>query len=210
MRRARTHRCAVTIALLWSASIARATDAPDYAPPADGKLTDKQVSAYVAVVKEQSDARRAMAKAVDAATSDAAKLAAVQDMAGKVQAAVGHQGLSAGEYEWVRTQLDAALPAAMARQPLERQVQANQAAVATAEADAAKAAKGTDAGATADAKAAVDGAKRQLAAAQAALSAGTAVPDGDPKPDADNVALAGKHLNDFLAAISGSEPASAK
>ena len=189
------------LVLSAAAAVARAAvDDPEYAPPANGKLTDKQVAACMAVMKEQMDATRDAATAVDGATSTAAKLAIVADKSRKIAAAVGHHGLTAGEYEWVKGQVDAAFPAALVQQQwaaakpdLERQAKAKQADVKAAE-DKHDAA-------------AADAAKRELATVQSVLSAGPAGADADPKPDPDNVNLVCKHLKDYFAALGVPDPA---
>ena len=180
-----------------AAAAARAAD--DYQPPADGKLTDKQVAACVAVMKEQMDATRAGAKAVDGATVDAAKIAIATDMSRKVAAAVDHHGFAPGEYEWVKGQVDAAVPTAMVQQQweaakpaLEEQVRAKQAEVKAAD--------------DKHDQAAADAAKQEMATVQSVLSAGPPVPDADPKPDPANVTLVRKHLGDYFAAMGVPDP----
>ena len=199
MRRNSARWPAVTVAFL---SMVPPAWAADYEPPADGKLTDRQVAAYIAIMREQRDATRAGAKAVDAAPSEAARIAIAADMSHKVEAANDHHGLPPTELEWVEQQVDAAAPGAIAQQAWEAAKPGLDREVADAK-EAVKAAEARHDAAAADA------AKQQLATVQSVVTAGPAGLDPDAKANPDNVALVRKHLKDYYAALGVPDPAPA-
>src|SRR5437016_396986 len=57
------------------ASMSASLTAADFTPPKDGKLTEKQVTTYIDIAKEQMDAYRAAGKAAEGNKSGAANLA---------------------------------------------------------------------------------------------------------------------------------------
>ena len=133
-------------AVLALIATATAATAADFEPPKDGKLTDKQVVAAIAVVKEQMDAVKAAGNATAGSTSGAANLAVAARMSQKIDAAVTKSGLSKPEYEWVSEQLGTLWPVATLQQQwddsgkpdLERQIKLKRADVAAAQAKQAQ------------------------------------------------------------------------
>ena len=77
------------VSFMAFSAVARA----DFTPPKDGKLTEKQVTSYIAVLKEQMDAVRSSGEAAKGA-GGAASMAIVANMEKKVDDAITKSGLT--------------------------------------------------------------------------------------------------------------------
>ena len=87
--------------------------AAEFEPPADGKLTEKQIATAIPILQQQMDALRAAGKAAEGSKSTAANMAIIMRATEKVDAAVAKSGMSKQEYDWVSNQLGKLWPAAM-------------------------------------------------------------------------------------------------
>jgi hypothetical protein len=74
--------------------------AADFTPPKDGKLTEKQVTEYIDVKKDQMDAIKAASNAASNQSSTA-NLAIAMHMNEKIDAAIAAHGMSKDEFNWV-------------------------------------------------------------------------------------------------------------
>ncbi len=121
------------ISVLWGL-IFSAPLLADFAPPADGKLSEKQVTTYIAVLKDQMDALRAAGNAAEGTTSSAAGVAIYSHASEKMDASLTQHGMNKEEFNWVGTQVGALWPIAVLRQQwdetgkpdIEKQIKAKQ------------------------------------------------------------------------------------
>jgi hypothetical protein len=90
----------------------------DFTPPGDGKLTEKQVTTFIAVLKDQMDAIRAAGNAA-AGTSGAAGVAIYSHAGEKIDASLSQHGMNKEEYDWVGKQVGDLWPIAMLREQWE-------------------------------------------------------------------------------------------
>jgi hypothetical protein len=91
----------------------------DFVPPGDGKLSEKQVTTYIAVLKDQMDALRAAGNAAQGTTSTAAGVAIYSNASQKIDASLAAHGMSKEEYDWVGNQVGGLWPVAMLREQWE-------------------------------------------------------------------------------------------
>jgi hypothetical protein len=73
----------------------------DFEPPKDGKLTEKQLTNYIDVKRDQFAAMTAAAKAADGTKSSAAGLAIYSNLTEKMDAAITKHGMTKPEFDWV-------------------------------------------------------------------------------------------------------------
>lgn len=97
--------------LLTLALVAPAARA-DFTPPKDGKLTEKQVTSAIDILKDQMDALRAAGKATEGSQSAAANFAIGMQASQKLDAAVAKHGMTKDEYNWISNQLGKLWPLA--------------------------------------------------------------------------------------------------
>jgi hypothetical protein len=88
---------AVLIVTAFICSSARA----EFTPPKDGKLTEKQVTNYIDVKRDQFKALKAAGVAANGTQSTAANLAIYTKLQEKLDAAVTAHGMTKEEYNWV-------------------------------------------------------------------------------------------------------------
>jgi hypothetical protein len=134
----------------------------DWQEPKDGKLTEKQVTGYIGVLKELVDLHKAAGKAIDKASGPAA-MAIVMRTGEKYDAIVKKHGLNDAEMNWVSGKVFEAYGAA------EMEILLTEGA----QADLAKAGKESD-------KELAD-AKARLAAHEAALKDGRRIIDKEER-----------------------------
>jgi hypothetical protein len=91
--------------LFASLSIISTSPAADFTPPADGKLTEKQVTSYIDIKKDQFQALKAAGAAANGTQSSAANLAIAMKLNEKLDAAVTAHGTTKDEYNWVDGQV---------------------------------------------------------------------------------------------------------
>lgn len=96
----------------------------DWQEPKDGKLTEKQVTGYIGVLKELVDLQKAAGKAMDKASGPAAMAIALQTSE-KYDAIVRKHGLNDAEMNWVSGKVFEAYGAAEMETQLTKGVQAD-------------------------------------------------------------------------------------
>ena len=138
----------------------------DWQEPKDGRLTEKQVTGYIGVLKELVDLHKAAGKAIDKASGPAA-MAIVMRTGEKYDAIVKKHGLNDAEMNWVSGKVFEAYGAAEMETLLTEGAQA----------DLAKAGKESD-------KELAD-AKARLAAHEAALKDGRRIIDKEERDQID-------------------------
>ncbi len=99
--RARMKSAAVVGSIFAGLVFVSLSRAADFAPPANGKLTDKEVGIYIDILKEQMDAYKSAGKAVDGNKSSAADIAIMMRANEKVDASIAKHGMTKEEYNWV-------------------------------------------------------------------------------------------------------------
>ena len=131
-----------TLGLLCIATVAALSRADDFTPPRDGKLTEKQVTTFIAITKVQMDTIRSAGKATAGSQSGAANLAITARASEKVEAAVKDNGMTRGEFDWVSEKVSNLWTVAAVRQQwidsakpeLEKQITAKESDIAVAKA----------------------------------------------------------------------------
>jgi hypothetical protein len=113
----------------------------DFTPPKDGKLTEKQVTSFIEITKDQMDTLKSAGKAAQGVGGVGA--VAIAEHAGeKMDASIASHGMTKEEYNWVSEQVTKLWPIALyqkqwddtGKPDLEKQIKARQ-----ADEDAAKA-----------------------------------------------------------------------
>jgi hypothetical protein len=105
----------------------------DFTPPENGKLTEKQITSFIAIQKQQIDTLKAASNA-GAGASGAAGIAIYARASEKIDAAVAQNGMTKDEYNWVSEQFTKLWPIAAyqkqweesAKPDLEKQIKAKQ------------------------------------------------------------------------------------
>jgi len=83
--------------IVASASVVQA----EFTPPANGKVTEKQLTNYIAVKKDQMDALKSASAAANGTQSAVANVAIIQRMGEKMDAAIAAHGMTKDEFNWV-------------------------------------------------------------------------------------------------------------
>lgn len=94
--------------------------AADWEAPKDGKLTEKQVTNFVAAHKELMQMLKAMGKAVEGSKTGIGAVAVLAGMDDKVNAVIAKHDLKRPEYDWVNEQVTQAMGAAMLDDMMEK------------------------------------------------------------------------------------------
>jgi len=89
------------VSVLAAVILSPAASAADFTPPKDGKLTDKQVTTYIDIKKDQFKALKAAGVAANGTQSTAANLAIYAKLQEKLDAAITAHGMTKEEYNWV-------------------------------------------------------------------------------------------------------------
>jgi hypothetical protein len=90
----------IAIVLTLTLSISP-TRADDWKPPPDGKFTEDQLKKFLAADKDWNDQTAHMLQDIARAKTDAARMAAVQDMNKKYQACLASNNISKAEFDWM-------------------------------------------------------------------------------------------------------------
>jgi hypothetical protein len=93
----------------------------DFTPPKDGKLTEKQVTGFIEISKEQMDAIKGAQKAGEGSTSGTGNLALLAHANEKIEAAIAKNGMTKDEFNWVGEQVGKLWPIAVYQKKWEEQ-----------------------------------------------------------------------------------------